>query len=489
MPKLRHRKTVKNSQFLTKIAHTLGYSIIGLQEANLAYHYPIIYWNTANLISDSGGEDGNTNYGKVATAITNFQKAGIKVVLPAINKAHFGFRPDAENNEIIYGLKAIQGIGSKVANAIIEHQPYTSMWDFYQKMQDYKGEAEENKFGDTAMICLIKAGCFDSLENKPREEIMADFIRSISNPVKKLQMSNIEDLAKLDLLTPAQKSFELRLFKFRKWVYQKKFFVKQTGKSPTTAYYKLDRKFAEGFFYENFESEMTEGKDYEYTEDGFIAVKKGSLDRVFDKLTADFKANVLTNESFLDKINEERFNNAWQEKCPGTISKWEMDSLCFYYSGHELDKVNKTLYGIENFDDNSPDSAIVSNYYYKGQLKPRFKLWRICGTVIDKDKNKHTVSLLTLDGVVLVKFYKGQFGFYDRQISEVNENGEKTKIEDSWFARGTKLLITGYRRDEQFVPKKYGDSIFKHTVQLIKSINDDGTLVLQSERTGADSEE
>ena len=97
--------------------------------------------------------------------------------------------------------------------------------------------------------------------------------------------------------------------------------------------------------------------------------------------------------------------------------------------------------------------------------------------------------MLTLDGVVLVKFYKGQFGFYDRQISEVNENGEKTKLEDSWFARGTKLLITGYRRDEQFVPKKYGDSIFKHTVQLIKAINNDGTLVLQSERAGVDSEE
>ena len=52
-------------------AHTLAYSIVGLQEANLAYRYPIIYWNCANLISDSGGEDGNTNYGKIATAIGN----------------------------------------------------------------------------------------------------------------------------------------------------------------------------------------------------------------------------------------------------------------------------------------------------------------------------------------------------------------------------------------------------------------------------------
>ena len=35
-------------------AHTLAYSIVALQEMNLAYRYPIIYWDTANLIVDSG---------------------------------------------------------------------------------------------------------------------------------------------------------------------------------------------------------------------------------------------------------------------------------------------------------------------------------------------------------------------------------------------------------------------------------------------------
>ena len=189
----------------------MAYSIIGLQEANLAYKYPMVYWNCANLISDSGGEDGNTNYGKIASAIGNMQKAGIKVVLPDINRVKFGFHPDAEKNEIVFGLKGIQGVGTNIANAIISKQTYTSMWDFYSKMQEYKSEAEENKFGDTAMICLIKAGCFDEIENRPRQDIMRDFIKSISNPVKKLQMSNIEDLAKLGLLTPEQRSYELRL--------------------------------------------------------------------------------------------------------------------------------------------------------------------------------------------------------------------------------------------------------------------------------------
>ena len=239
------------------------------------------------------------------------RKEGIKVVLPDINRTRFGFRPDAKNNEIIYGLKAISGIGASIANAIVDNQSYTSFQDFYDKMQIYKNRMKEqgeiievdnlaededidedsNKkkviFGDTSVIALIKAGCFDELEGKPRKDIMADFIRSISKPIKKLDISHIEDFNKLGLLTPAQQKYELRLYRYRNYVFQKKNLARQGGKSASTAFYKLDHKFAEPYFYEHFESEMTEGKDYEYTEDGYIAVKRGSFDRVFDKLMSD----------------------------------------------------------------------------------------------------------------------------------------------------------------------------------------------------------
>lgn len=470
-------------------AHTLAYSIVGLQEANLAYHYPIVYWNCANLISDSGGEDGNTNYGKVATAIGNMRKAGINVALPDINRVRFGFHPDVTNNEIVYGLKGIQGIGSSIANAIISKQPYSSMWDFYNKMQEYKAESEENKFGDNAMIALIKAGCFDALEKRPREEIMRDFIKSISNPVKKLQMSNIEDLAALGLLTEEQRKKELRFYRFKNYVLQKNNLVKQAGKSASTGYYKLDHKFAEPYFYQYFETDMVEGKDYEYTEDGYIAVKRGSLERVFDKLMSDFKADVLSSSEHLESINENRFQTLWQEKASGNISKWEMESLSFYYTKHELDAVNRDKYKIVAFEDLDTEPEIADTYFYRGQNKPRYNLVRICGTVIDKDKNHGTATLLTMDGVVTVRFYKGQFGFYDREISKVDESGKKTKLETSWFKRGTKLLVTGHRSGEQFIPRKYNDSIYRHTVQLIKDISEDGMLILQSDRIDTNKEE
>lgn len=481
--------------------HVAPYSNICIQAMNLYYFHSPIYWNCACLsinsgsTSENGEDENNTDYGRIAKAMGNMKKFGIKISLPDINRSKFGFYPDKETNEILYGLKAICGVNSSIVSAIIKHRPYTSVQDFYEKMQNFKseiavnedGEEEKNKFGDNVIITLIKAGVFDALEKRPREEILKEFIKSISNPIQKLQISNVEQLNNLGLLTDSQKSYELRLIRFKNYLFQKDFFVKQTGKSASTAWYKLDRKFAEPYFYENFEPDMVENKDYEYGEDGLIIVKRGAIERVFNKLILSFKEKVLTNQKFLDIINENRFLDVWQEKANGGIAKWEFDSLSFYYTKHELDNVNTELYNIKNFDDLPETPIITDTYIIKGQEKPRYSLTRICGTVISRDKNKHLVVLLTPSGVVSVKFYKGQFGFYDKQIS-VNdeETGKKNVLESSWFTRGNKLLVTGFRREEQFVPRKYNDSIFKHSLQLITAVNEDGTLDLQSERIEVD---
>lgn len=471
-------------------AHTLSYSIVGIQEANLAYRYPIIYWNTANLISDSGGEDSTTNYGKIAQAIGHMQSEGIKVTLPDINRAGYDFKPDAEKNEILFGFKGLQGVGDRVAKAIIAYQSYASMEDFYEKMQAFKGEEKENKFGNTTMISLIKAGCFDELEKKDRKEIMRDFITKIASPINSLKLSNIEDLNELGLLTKEQKEYELRLYRFREYIFNKKFFAGRKGKSANTEYYYLDRKFAEPFFFKYFETSLEENKDYEYNDEGYICVKKGSFDREYKKMMMPFKTDVLDRSDMLEKITQNKIDKIWEEKELDTsISKWEMDSLSFYYHEHELANVDKELYEIVNFNELSPKSKVAGFFAFRGQQKPRFELSRICGTVLDKDKNKAMIVLLTPDGIVNVKFYKGQFAFYDKQISEVNEDtGKKNVLERTWFSRGTKLLITGYRREEQFVPKQYRDSIYKHSLQLITEINEDGTLKLVSERAGAEDE-
>ena len=96
------------------------------------------------------------------------------------------------------------------------------------------------------------------------------------------------------------------------------------------------------------------------------------------------------------------------------------------------------------------------------------------------------VSLLTESGVVNVKYYGGQFSFYDRQISVPNEKGGKKIVERSWFTRGNILLIHGIRRGDQFRPKVYKNTSYAHSTELVERVYDDGYMTLLEERYNLD---
>lgn len=165
-------------------AHTYSYSMIALQEMNLARFYPIIFWNTANLIVDSGGiqtddevededegldvepeaEDNDedideeeweeenevtegekedkkkektksVDYGKVAAAIGKFSTYGIKVSPPDINTSSYTFTPVVKDNEILYGLRGITRLSTSTIKAIIEGRPFNSIQDFMNRVK------------------------------------------------------------------------------------------------------------------------------------------------------------------------------------------------------------------------------------------------------------------------------------------------------------------------------------------------------------------
>jgi DNA polymerase-3 subunit alpha len=110
-----------------------------------------------------------------------------------------------------------------------------------------------------------------------------------------------------------------------------------------------------------------------------------------------------------------------------------------------------------------------------------FKLYKICGTCIAKNKTKSTVTLLTTDGVVNVKFRKEYFSLFDKQISEKQPDGSKKVAEKSWFNRGNMIVVTGMRSGDDFISKKYS-STGGHQLYRIEKINDDGTLELKDSR-------
>lgn len=100
-----------------------------------------------------------------------------------------------------------------------------------------------------------------------------------------------------------------------------------------------------------------------------------------------------------------------------------------------------------------------------------YELHHICGTVLNKNKIKGTVVLLTPNGVVNVKIWKNQFAKYDKQISAVQPDGKKKIMEKSWFQRGNLLYIQGIRQGDNFIPKAYKNSVHSNPIMKITRIN------------------
>lgn len=472
------------------IIHTIAYSTVAVQELNLAYHYPSIFWNTACLIVDSAGltedeeeeiiiqestdskndskeeqneeveEDDDeeidikgeknkkpkkvVNYGKISSAIGKMKQFGINVVPPDINRSKYTFVPDVENNQIVYGIKGITKINDEIAATIIEKRPYNNIEDFISKVKVTKLQ----------MINLIKSGAFDEISNSSREDIMLNYIKSISGCKKKLTLQNMQMIINQGLIPEEFKNIE-KIYNFNKFL----------KKNKLDNYYILD-DYSQNFYNSNFNSDLLTFVD------GNCYISQKDWDKIYKK-----EMNVirpfLAEQETLDKLNNNLIKDLWEKYCSGPVSKWEMDSIGFYNTIHELDGVNEDEYEIVNFF-SLPETPIVQNTFTtkEGKIIPIFKLSRIAGTVLEKNKLKNIVTLLTKDGVVKVKIYKSQFVKYDKQIFEKDfETGKKKVIEKSWFSRGNKLIISGIRRENDFIPKCYKNSPYPSAIGLISNIN------------------
>lgn len=496
--------------------HTDAYSTIALQEANLFKNYPSIYWYTANLISMSGSLDTeeiedeefevkekNTNYGKTAKAISQLQKENVEVSLPDINQAELGFIPNEKDNNIIFGLKGISGINEESSKIIIKNRPYKSLQDFHERLVLVKREVTQSTgkkcmkslISESQCITLIKAGAFDKLENIPREEILYNYLLMLNPHKNTLTMQSINKIIELGII-PENKQIYLRYYNFREYL---KNFDKIKDENNKKQYWYViqcedeeDTEYTNNFIEEFFMGDMEENVGYKYNDNGYLMLlmgtnKKGTFTKSYDEKMKPFK-QWLNSRECLDLFNKITFEEIKNKYAEGNISKWEMDSLSFYYHDHELSNIDREKYQIKKFTDLPETPKIVGYNEYKGVKYPKYELVRICGTVLDRDKSKHLVTLLTPEEVITIKFYSGQFNFYDKNISYIDNNDKKVTLENGWFKRGNKLMITGYRINDKFFPKKYKNSIFKHTVQLIKNIDKDGNVVLQSERAKIDED-
>ena len=440
--------------------HSLPYSFVGLQTIYNAIEFNPIYWDTACLIVNSGATDpdagSSTNYGKIAKAIGDVKSKGIEVSLVDINNSDFGFSPDIKNNRILFGMKGLLNVGDDVIKDIIANRPYTGLEDFLNKVKSAKKQS---------VISLIKGGAFDSFGE--RKFMMALYIWLTCKKTSRVNLQNMSSLIKNNLL-PDSLQFQISVYEFNRY-------LKNQCLQTKDGYYILDDR-ALSFYDNHYNSNEIEIKNSKMC----LGVK------VWDKIYQSemdpardwIKAN---SESLMHELNKINFMADWQKYAKGNVSSWEMEVLCFYYHDHELKDTNLNKYGLSNFKD-LPEQPMIETIYKRGGREiPIFKLSKIYGTCIAKDKVKGSVSLLTTDGVVEVKFRKEYFSLFDKQISMKQSDGTKKIMEKSWFNRGSMIIVMGVRDGDNFIPKKYASSA-GHQLYRIDSILENGDLLLRDER-------
>lgn len=470
--------------------HALLYSFIGIQTLVVATAFPSIYWNTACLIVNSQSiqeeeeedeenietteeveeenddeEDEeeetsktnkkkkvhNANYGRIASAIGKIKSSGVDVAPPDINKSTYTFSPDVESNTIRYGLSGITKVGEDLVKAIIGGRPYSSMEDFLKRI----------KISKPQMVNLIKSGAFDCFGD--RMTIMREYIGSVSDTKKRITLQNMKMLIDFGLI-PDDYSMERRVFNFNKYIKKLKL---------DSEHYGLD-SIAFDFYSENFDVDKL--LPCEKTESGF-KIRQIVWDNYYKKHMDIIRPFIQKNAAaLLNAVNDRLMGDIWNKYCTGSLSKWEMDSVSFYSHEHELKNLDMERYELTDFFD-LPEEPIVDRVIpIKGKLVPILKLFRICGTVLDRDKSKKTVTLLTTNGVVNVKIFGGVFSNYDKQISERGADGKKHVIRKSEFARGNKIIVCGVRDGDSFRAKKYSKTPY-HLIETIEWINEDGTMI------------
>ena len=453
--------------------HTVAYSTIALQEMNLAYYYPMIYWNCACLSVDSNAvneedyeelvkedmialteeEDekkvSKVSYDKVVMAISKFRNE-VQILLPDINRAKLGFIPVIEENSIVYGLKGLTRIGDDLIDNIIKRRPYTSLLDFVEKMRD----GNKTLISKDKVVNLIKAGCFDRLENKPRYQIMKDYLDYLVPRKTRLTLQNIMMLVRNNLL-PEDMNYEKGFCIVHNEIKKEKMGNYLLLDSEDDIYYAWYCKWI--------------GQEPEYI-DGHWCVKESEWLARYEKIKNKLRVWIKANEKeLIDKLYEIEYSAEWDKYAKGDELQWELDSLNFYYSGHPLE--NAKIPGEIRRLTDIEEGEIDGYWNIDGNTIPKMKLSTICGTVLIADDKKHLVTLSTPDGVIKCNVYKAQYAKYNKEI----EDSEGNVISASFFKKGNHIMITGILRDEVFIPKVYKNLKIKPIRRII--LNDNNEFV------------
>lgn len=129
--------------------HAAAYALLTYQTAWLKTHYPAAFM-AAVLSSDMNHTD------KVVVFIEECRQINILVLPPNINQSCYKFSVN-DNNEILYGLGAIKGVGESAITSIIEARNQSLFRDLF----DFCARVDLRKVTKRVLEALIRSGAMD----------------------------------------------------------------------------------------------------------------------------------------------------------------------------------------------------------------------------------------------------------------------------------------------------------------------------------------
>ncbi|UTF60512.1 DNA polymerase III subunit alpha [Gilvimarinus sp. DA14] len=160
-------------------SHSAAYALVSYQTAWLKAHYPA-HFMAATMSSDMDKTD------KVVTFIEECRNMGLTLLPPDVNRGELKFTVDDDNN-IIYGLGAIKGLGEGPVDSIIkareEGGPFNDLFDFCARI-------DPRKVNKRALEALIRSGAADNLgPGRGLDQDRAVMFAAITEAVKAAEQS------------------------------------------------------------------------------------------------------------------------------------------------------------------------------------------------------------------------------------------------------------------------------------------------------------
>lgn len=443
--------------------HAHEYSCVCLQELNLYYKYPKIFWNTAVVITqtklNNNSDKGNTSskHGALTRAIYKSKDIGITISPPSINLSEYSFVPNVEQNVVLFGLGAICGINLELVGEIISKRPYTSFDDFYARTTLTKSK----------IMQLIKAGCFDEFGKSRTWTIKRFFVLLYGDIKTNFTITDIEKMP--DNLFP---DLQYDILKARNYLCNARFSVQGKDSGKVFCFDKEKDAQSVELFNKFFVLKLNPVKDYWEDDIGQVMFyKKSALDKVCKPYLEQFKEFTQTKEFYSAYRKHIVLQHLQEEIVVKDESLWMFLSCCFYDRKHYLQGVDFSFYDISSFSALPVEPVSFSHGDWAV-----YQLSLIAGTVIDKNDNKNFITILDRDNdIIECRFNRDTYAFYKAM-------GEK-KEEVSWFSRGQNLILCGYRKGENnFNVKHYKKCIYPYECQRIIG-KDNNHLILQSCKT------